>query len=402
MLPESGQQPTRPRGYLLILISALFLLLSCKTDEAPSNSNHHVRDISNLLEQQRKAQNLPAVAAIVINGDKIAAEGVAGVRKLGSPERAHLDDRWHLGSCTKAITATMIGVLVEQGSLSWETTIAEALPHMADAMRPEYRDVTIEMLLAHRGRIGHEWDVPGLWDELWKRESTPVQERNKMALVMLNRPPKVPPGKFFYSNCGYGIAGHMAEVVMGKPWEELVRELVFEPLGMTSAGFGVPWDDEPPSAPWPHNKDGKPVTPGRFADNPPSIGPGGTAHASIGDWAKFVAEHLQGAKGKNGRLLKAETYARLHKGQRLEDGTGEYALGWKVLCRPWAKGEKRGHKGRCLNHAGSNNSWYSLEWIAPERDFAVIATTNMGGEGVFHRIDAVVWAVFLDHINTGR
>ncbi|MFQ5424954.1 MAG: hypothetical protein ACE5F9_13375, partial [Phycisphaerae bacterium] len=58
----------------------------------------------------------------------------------------------------------------------------------------------------------------------------------------------------------------------------------------------------------------------------------------------------------------------------------------------------RGDTGRCLHHAGSNNSWYALVWIAPERDFAVLCTTNMGGEGVFPRIDAVNWAVIQDHL----
>ena len=95
-----------------------------------------------------------------------------------------------------------------------------------------------------------------------------------MADVMLSPPPKVPPGQYFYSNCGFGIAGHIAEVIMGKPWEQLVRELVFEPLGMKSAGFGVPWEGEPPTDPWPHKGDGTPVTPGPFANNPPSIGQG--------------------------------------------------------------------------------------------------------------------------------
>ena len=107
----------------------------------------------------------------------------------------------------------LLALLVEQGVLSWETTIAEALPHLSGRIGPEYRDVTIEMLLAHRGGIRHEWDVPGLWDVLWKREGTAVEERRKMAQVMRAQRPKVVPGNYFYSNCGYGIVGHMAETI---------------------------------------------------------------------------------------------------------------------------------------------------------------------------------------------
>ncbi len=390
------------RSHFCIVITGLLIAVCWWSVQVSASSNlqsrQDVRDISKLLENERTVQGLPAVAAVVIKGDKIVAQGVVGVRKLGRPERVRIDDRWHLGSCTKSITATMIGVLVEQGNLSWNTTIAEALPDLANVMWPEYRDVTIEMLLANRGGIRHEWDVPGLWDRLWKREGTPVEERRKMAEVMLSQPPKVQPGQYFYSNCGFGIAGHMAEVIMGKPWEQLVRELVFEPLDMESAGFGVPWEGEPPTDPWPHKEDGTPVTPGWFADNPPSIGPGGTIHASIGDWATYIIEHLRGAQGKNGQLLTADTYRRLHTGRRIENSEEEYALGWMVVYRPWAKGKRRSDKGRCLHHAGSNNSWYALVWIAPERDFAVLATTNIGGHGIFTKIDAIIWAVIQDHI----
>ncbi len=387
------------QGRLCFFIAVLLVNISCGPGDTSTSSNsrlpHRVRDISTLLEEERTRQGLPAVAAAVIDGDKIIARGVAGVRKLGRPVQAQIGDRWHLGSCTKAVTATMIGVLVERGKLSWKTTIAEALPGLADVMRPQYRGVTMEMLLANRGGIGHEWDVPGLWDILWKREGSPVEERRKMAKVMLSQTPKVKPGQYFYSNCGFGIAGHMAEVIMGKPWEQLVAELVFKPLGMASAGFGVPWNTPPsdPSDPWPHKHDGTPVTPGPFADNPPSIGPGAVIHTSIDDWAKFIIEHLRGARGENGRILKAATYRRLHKGRRINENNGEYALGWMVVYRPWARGKRRGDSGRCLHHAGSNNSWFALAWIAQERNFAVIAVTNIGGPGIFTKIDAVIWTV---------
>lgn len=111
----------------------------------------------------------------------------------------------------------------------------------------------------------------------------------------------------------------MVETITEKPWEQLVRELIFEPLGMESAGFGVPWEGEAPTDPWPHKRDGTPVPPGPMADNPPSIGPGGTIHASIGDWARYITEHLRGVGEKNGLLLEADTYRRLHNGRRIGD-----------------------------------------------------------------------------------
>ncbi len=388
-----------PLVFKAMLAVLAFTLIGSDCALGQSQPRSGVRDLSQLLERERKKQGLPAVAAVVIQKNRIVAQGVAGLRKTGDKARAELDDRWHLGSCTKTMTATMIAVLVERGVLTWDTTIGKALPDLAGVMRPEYRAVTMEMLLAHRGRIHHELDVPGLWPVLWRREGTPVEERRKMAKVMLAQPPKVPPGEYFYSNCGYGIAGHMAETITGKPWEQLMRELVFEPLDIDSAGFGVPWVGEPVTDPWPHKHDGTPISPGPMADNPPSIGPGGTVHASIRDWAKFVLEHMRGARGKDGLLLKSGSYARLHRGLKTGSGNEEYALGWQVVYRDWAKGKKSGDSGRCLHHGGSNNSWFSLVWGAPELDFAVLCTTNIGGDGIFPKIDAVNWSVIQDHLS---
>lgn len=386
-----------------IVIAAIFLLaIPCVGDRATATDaaqRSSTRDLSELLERQRVKQRLPAVAAVVIKGNRIVAEGVAGFRKKGEPAKATLDDRWHLGSCTKSMTATMIGVLVERGKMSWNTTIGEALPKLANKMRPEYKDVTVEMLLRNRGGIAHATDVTGLWPKLWKREGPPVDERFKMAEGMLAFPPRVPPGEYFYSNEGYGIAGHMAETIMGEPWEQLMQELVFEPLGMASAGFGVPWDAEALDDPWGHRVNGQFVPPGPMADNPPAIGPAATVHTSIRDWAKYAIEHLRGARGMKGRLLKSKTYKRLHRGTETQDESKEYACGWNVVRRGWAKGSKRGDEGLCLLHGGSNNSWYVLIWIIPERNYAVLCATNIGGKGTFKRLDAVNWAVIQEIIN---
>src|SRR6186997_145659 len=63
------------------------------------------------------------LAAAVLRGERIIAQGVAGVRKRGSAERITLDNQFHLGSCTKAMTATLVAMLVEEGKLHWTTTL---------------------------------------------------------------------------------------------------------------------------------------------------------------------------------------------------------------------------------------------------------------------------------------
>jgi CubicO group peptidase (beta-lactamase class C family) len=117
-----------------------------------------------------------------------------------------------------------------------------------------------------------------------------------------------PGSAYLYSNLGYVIAGAVVERTLSKSWEEAISELVFAPLGMTSAGFGGLGTPGLIDQPWGHNVDGRPVPKnGPAVDNPAVLGPAGTVHATLRDWAKFVADQLRA--GRSGQaLLKPKTY----------------------------------------------------------------------------------------------
>jgi CubicO group peptidase (beta-lactamase class C family) len=184
-------------------------------------------------------------------------------------------------------------------------------------------------------------------------------------------PPQVKPGtKYVYSNFGYALAGHVAETAARKPWEDLMRERLFQPLGMSSAGFGAPLDAGKTHQPRGHTKAGEPVEPTQPAsDNPPAIGPGATVHCSVGDWAKFIALHLRGARGEP-KLIKAESFKKLHTPP---EGS-PYAMGWLVGPSPLGRGV-------ALNHAGSNRMWFAVTWVLPADDLAVVVMCNQGEPG---------------------
>lgn len=101
------------------------------------------------LAAAREKDDLPAVAALIQIDGKIAAEAALGVRALGHPEIVTVNDRWHIGSDTKAFTATMIARLVEQGVMKFEDTLAASFPAFAKQMDPAYRGITITQLLSH-------------------------------------------------------------------------------------------------------------------------------------------------------------------------------------------------------------------------------------------------------------
>lgn len=347
------------------------------------------RDIAPLLKPLRDAHDMPAMAGAVVQGGRLVALGATGVRKRGSDEPVTPADRFHLGSCTKSMTATLIATFVEEGKLSWTTTVGDAFPDLKGTMHEGWRAVTLEQLLTHRAGAPASLDADGLWGRLWAHRGTPVEQRRTLVEGVTRRPPDPPPGtRHVYSNAGYAIAGAMLETVVKRSWEDLLRERLFEPLGMASAGFGAPGTKGRLDQPLGHTAAGKPVELGPGSDNPAAIGPGGTVHCALGDWARYAALHLPGGRG-GGVRLKPETFERLHAPA---PGEGQaYAMGWVVCDRDWGG-------GRVLMHAGTNTMWYAVVWLAPKRDFAVLVAANQGGDAAAKACDQGAWALIQDHL----
>ena len=177
--------------------------------------------------------------------------------------------------------------------------------------------------------------------------------------------------KMIYSNQGYAIIGAMLEKVTGQDYETLITGKLFKPLRMATAGFGPPGTPGKVDQPWGHVHKLFMTIPVQ-ADNPPAIASAGRVHCSLDDLARFAMFHLQHAT--NG-LLKPQTLAQLHAPPVRADVASplkNYACGWVILQRDWAG-------GTALWHNGSNTMWYIVMWLAPKKNFAVIAATNIAG-----------------------
>ena len=354
----------------------------CAFLATPASSR--AEDVSTMLAAIREKHQVPALAAAAVRGEELIAIGATGIREHGKSEPVTIDDLWHIGSCTKSMTATLAAMLVEEGKLKWDSTIASVLPAMRAKMVPDWREVTLEQLLRHRG--GAPGNAPrDLWAEAYKARGKPTAQRIDFVRGLLARAPEAAPGtEYIYSNQGYAIAGAMIEQVTGAAWEDLMQRRLFAPLGMKGAGFGPPGSAGRVDQPRAHvmrNGQLEAIPPGPRADNPAAIGPAGTVHCAIGDLARYAAMHAREGRGTPS-LLKPESFAKLHS-----VGEGEkYAMGWGVAKRDWAG-------GTTLSHSGSNTMWFAVIWVAPAKDAAFVAATNVAGRGAEKACDDAVAAL---------
>src|SRR5215471_12763850 len=212
-------------------ISAISMLAVCLACFRAGVAAQH-KQVADLLAPIRERYNLPALAGAVLTSRGLVEIGAVGVRKAGTDVPVTDRDEWHLGSDTKAMTATIIASLVERGKLAWDVTMGQMFPEVAKSMDPELRRVTLLQLLSHRAGLPHDAN----WGQASR--SGPLREqREAVVRMVVSMKPLYPPGsKYQYSNLGYVLAGIMAEKVTNTAWEDLITRMLFEPLGMSHAG----------------------------------------------------------------------------------------------------------------------------------------------------------------------
>jgi CubicO group peptidase (beta-lactamase class C family) len=359
------------------------LLLGVLSMFALSATSVIAGDLKDELAEICKTKDVPGLIAASVGPDGVIESAVAGVRKRGTKDAVALTDQFSLGSNSKSFTSTLAAALVDDHAIEWSTTISQVWPDQP--VNAGFKDVTLEQLLAHTG--GFQSDLPNgaEWISFFAEKFPPEKERARICYLLLTKAPEGAVGKHSYSNLGYVIASAMLEERGKKPLEQLMRDRVFKPLGMTSTDFhSTKKLKTAKDLLWGHKPTGEPIKPGDPASENPTVYAGcGTIRTTIDDWAKYARWHLsESAKP----VLKDDATARLlHKGVADRGAPGQsYGFGWINFDSPF---------GRTLQHAGSNTTQYCLIWVMPDAKRATLAITNTGQEQAFAACDAATAAL---------
>jgi CubicO group peptidase (beta-lactamase class C family) len=287
--------------------------------------------------------------------------GGAGTLAHGDDTPLTEDAPFHLGSDTKAMTAVLVATLVEAGELRLDDRVTDLLPDAG--VDPSLDHLTLRDVLGHRSGLEPVLDLVSL------RAAQDLVAARREAVFDALASPEHEPGSFVYANVNYMLAGVIVEQVTGQPWAQLIQDRVFVPLGMV-CGFGAPVGG---MAPLGHTANGVPIPQdAAVTDNPPALGPAGTVHCPIRDWAKFVTAVLETLSGRDTAILQASTAADLFA------DTSGYVAGWGRVDRD----------GEILyTHDGSNTLWYARATIRPEHGDALLIASNTGEPGAVAAMD---------------
>ena len=371
------------RSRLLLLSAILGALLLARPAEAQSLASRQA------LDTLRATYHLPALVAAVIQPDAIGYLG-GGVRRNDQPEAVGPDDYFHLGSESKGVTSLLAGKLVEEGKIKWKSKLVDVVPELKDKIRPEYADVTLDKLLAHRAGIrpyttGIEHKV------LPKLTGTVSERRLQFAAFVLQQPPVSPPkGRAYaYSNAGYVLAALMLERASGSSWEELVTTAFGELKLRHLIGFPNRHDEHQP---WGHRMQATsggdsvlaPLGPASRYQGYDYMAPAMELSMPLPDFARLVQLHLKGLLGQD-NYLKSSTYQTIHFGKP------DYAYGWVV-----GGSVERG--GLISTHSGTTRTFFIYTAIHPSQRIAFVVVTNAGGNAAkkaCHEAVDMLWKRYL-------
>ncbi|MFJ4775168.1 serine hydrolase domain-containing protein [Streptomyces sp. NPDC088762] len=289
----------------------------------------------------------PSVVAAVVRGGEVVWEGSRTSVEGHGPDG---NVQYRIGSISKTFTAVLVMRLREEGLLGLADPLEKHLPGTGVG------EVTIAQLLAHTAGLGAE--TPGEW---WER--TPGALRPGLADVLGDDPFRHAPGsRHHYSNPGYTLLGSLVEALRGKPWEEVLRAEVLEPLGLDRTS-GLP--QAPHAGGWAVHPWADVMLPEPLEDLG-LMAPAGQLWSTTGDLARFAAFLLRGDE----RVLSAESVREMRTSAAPpEPGFAEfgYGLGMQLT----AQGERR-----LAGHSGSLPGFVAGLWLSEADDVAAVVLAN--------------------------
>ncbi len=319
-----------------------------------------VADLTKLIEEQVADKHLPALSIALVDDQRVVWASGFGFQDRGRTVPATAETVYRVGSVSKLFTDVAVMQRVEAGQLDLDAPITTYLPDFQPVTKPEYKPITLRLLMAHRSGLIREPPVGNYFDPSGSTLEAMVTSLNGIELVY---PPTT---KQKYSNAAIGMVGYTLQKTQKQPFEKYVKQAVIDPLGMSSSSF------EPSPAVTKNLADavmwsyhGREFPAPTFALG---MAPAGCMYSTVLDLARFSSCLFAGGKIGEKTILKPETIAEMFRPQFAKGGaTAGFGLGFLV-------DEFEGHKR--VSHGGAIYG-FATEWAAlPSEKLGVVVVCS--------------------------
>lgn len=353
--------------------------------------------IDNLVARSMKAFDVPGMAVAIIKDGKVIHSKGYGVRSLNSPAKVDENTLFGIASNTKAFTCATLGMLIDEGKLTWDTKVREVIPEFKLYSPFVTEEFTVRDLLTHRSGLGL-----GAGDLMFFPDSSDFTLKDVIHNLRYLKSVSSFRTKYDYDNNLYIVAGEVVTRISGKPWEEFVEQRILAPLGMNKS-----------AASYSRLKDKTNIIDGHAAvegkvrvinrENIEIVNSAGGINSSIADLTKWVQLHLaHGVYNGTQKLFSENVHEEMWTPQTIipvrRPGTyvthfGAYGLGFFLS-------DVKGYKQ--VTHTGGLAGMVTQITMIPEINLGIIVLTNQQEGGAFSAVTNQIKDSYLGIPNTDR
>ena len=341
-------------------------------------SKQQFNELKRFVQEQMLELGVPGAVVGVLDGDEthIASFGVTNVNH---PLAVTADTIFQIGSNTKTFTGTLIMMLVEEGLVDLDRPVADYLPDFRVRDPEASQKARVRHLLSH---------TAGWVGDLFEDTGSGADAKQKYIELMADLEQLAPFGHHFsYNNAAFAVAGRLIEVVTGKMYEQVIKERIFEPLGMDHSFFAAD-DVMIHRFAVGHNNFSEQPTVGHQWSLPRACYSMGAIACTATDLFQYARLYLNGGKNEAGeQLLSPDSIKQLWSdGTEIDAAAGRMGLSWF----------QRDVAGvRTHRHGGATVGQLSEFVIIPAHNFAYLVFTNADSG---RQLNAAVSAWILEHV----
>ncbi len=328
------------------------------------------------FERVLKDWHAAGFAVAVVEKDKVIYSKGFGYRDNEQKIPVTPNTLFAIGSCTKAFTASMIGLLQKQGKLSLDKPVLKYLPDLKFYNDDMNNHILLRDLMCHRtGLPRHDYS--------WYAFSTTSRD-SLLKRIQYMEPTYGVREKWQYNNFMFLLQGMVAEKITGKSWEENINENIFKPLGMSNSVFSVKEMAKANDAAIGYGLKKDSIINKLEYYNIDAMGPAGSINSNVVDMAKWVTTWINGGKYNGKEIIPASYATEAMSAQMVVAGGppskekpdiyfADYGFGWSL-------GSYKGHYR--VEHGGNIDGFSASTCFFPSDSIGIIVLSNQNGSSV--------------------
>ncbi len=353
----------------------LTLLLSLEAQKK-TTTDKRLLGVETELQKLLSDWKAAGFAVAVVEKDKLVYAKGFGFRDYENKKPVTANTLFAIGSCTKAFTSSLLGILGKDGKISLDDKATDRLPGLKFYNDNMNNTISIRDMMTHRtGLPRHDYS--------WYLFKTSSRD-SLLKRIRYQEPTKEIREKFQYNNFMFLTQGMIAETITGKSWEENIREKIFTPLGMQTSNFSVTdLEKAADAAVGYYVKDDSIIKKSDYF-NLDAMGPAGSINSSVTEMANWAITWVNGGKFNGKEVLPASYIREAISAQMVSSsalpGKENPDLHFSSYGFGWFLSSYRGHYR--VEHGGNIDGFSASTCFFPSDSIGIIVLTNQNGSSV--------------------